>query len=73
MDKEKALKNIIRIKEKIARSPGVRFRPHFKTHQSAQIGQWFREMGVSAITVSSVDMALYFAQHGWTDITIAIL
>lgn len=73
VDKQKALKNIIRIKEKIARSPGVRFRPHFKTHQSAQIGQWFRDMGVSAITVSSVDMALYFAQHGWTDITIAIL
>ena len=73
VDKEKALKNIKRMKEKIAKSPGVRFRPHFKTHQSAQIGEWFREMGVSAITVSSVDMALFFAQHGWTDITIAIL
>jgi D-serine deaminase-like pyridoxal phosphate-dependent protein len=73
VDKEKALRNLTRIKEKIARSPGVRFRPHFKTHQSVPIGEWFREMGVSAITVSSVDMALYFVQHGWTDITIAIL
>ncbi|HLP61511.1 MAG TPA: alanine racemase [Candidatus Deferrimicrobium sp.] len=73
VDKAKALRNIARIKEKIAKSPGVRFRPHFKTHQSAQTGEWFREMGVSAITVSAVDMAFYFAQHGWTDITIAVL
>jgi len=47
------------------------FRPHFKTHQSAEIGEWFREAGVNAITVSSVSMAHYFADHGWKDITIA--
>lgn len=50
---------------------GVIFRPHFKTHQSAQIGEWFREQGVEKITVSSVEMAEYFADHGWTDILIA--
>ena len=49
----------------------IRLRPHFKTHQSAVIGEWFREAGVTAITVSSVDMAAYFADHGWKDITIA--
>jgi D-serine deaminase-like pyridoxal phosphate-dependent protein len=49
----------------------VRFRPHFKTHQSAEIGAWFREFGVGAITVSSVKMAEYFAAQGWDDITIA--
>jgi len=49
----------------------VIFRPHFKTHQSATIGEWFREEGVTAITVSSVSMAQYFANHGWNDITIA--
>lgn len=56
-----------------AKSEGcqVIFRPHFKTHQSAAIGKWFREAGVSAITVSSVSMAQYFAMHGWKDITIA--
>lgn len=54
-----------------ARRSGVRFRPHFKTHQSAVIGDWFRRRGVSAITVSSVAMASYFADHGWEDITIA--
>lgn len=62
--------NIQRMAEK-ARAAGVRFRPHFKTHQSAEIGEWFRAEGVNAITTSSVDMALYFARHGWNDITIA--
>ncbi len=54
-----------------ARSQGVRFRPHFKTHQSVEIGEWFRAEGVGAITVSSVDMANYFADNGWQDITLA--
>ncbi len=54
-----------------AREAGVLFRPHFKTHQSAEIGEWFRNEGVSSITVASVTMARYFAQHGWNDITIA--
>lgn len=47
------------------------FRPHFKTHQSAEIGEWFREAGVRCITVSSLTMANYFADAGWDDITIA--
>ena len=54
-----------------ARASGVTFRPHFKTHQSAEIGAWFREESVLAITVSSLDMAEYFAAHGWDDITLA--
>ena len=62
--------NIRRMAEK-ARRQNVRFRPHFKTHQSALVGEWFRDQGVSAITVSSVDMALYFANAGWQDIIIA--
>jgi D-serine deaminase-like pyridoxal phosphate-dependent protein len=54
-----------------AQSLKVDFRPHFKTHQSAEIGEWFRLSGVTKITVSSVQMAGYFAEHGWADITIA--
>jgi D-serine deaminase-like pyridoxal phosphate-dependent protein len=65
-----ARRNIARMADKARRS-GVRFRPHFKTHQSAVIGEWFRAEGVSAITVSSVVMAEYFAEHGWDDITLA--
>lgn len=70
LDPETARRNIRRMAEK-ARRNGVRFRPHFKTHQSAEIGEWLRDEGVEAITVSSVDMAGYFARHGWEDITIA--
>ncbi|MFY0600979.1 MAG: alanine racemase [Cyclobacteriaceae bacterium] len=53
------------------KASGVDFRPHFKTHQSASIGNWFRDEGIDKITVSSVSMAQYFASHGWNDITIA--
>ncbi|WP_235861496.1 alanine racemase [Pontibacter flavimaris] len=70
IDKEKALRNISRMVEK-ARRNKVRLRPHFKTHQSVQVGEWFREFGVEAITVSSVRMARYFAYHGWRDILVA--
>jgi len=67
---DQAERNIQRMAVKAQRQ-GIRFRPHFKTHQSAAIGEWFRQAGVTAITVSSVDMAKYFAHHGWDDITIA--
>ncbi len=62
--------NIRRMATK-AKQSGARFRPHFKTHQSLKIGEWFREEGVEAITVSSVAMAEYFSAL-WRDITIAI-
>lgn len=54
-----------------AKKNNIIFRPHFKTHQSAQIGEWFREYGTSKITVSSIEMAVYFSDHGWNDILIA--
>jgi len=65
-----ARRNVQRMAEKVRRA-GVRFRPHFKTHQSAEIGEWFRDLGVDKITVSSVEMAEYFAANGWQDILIA--
>jgi D-serine deaminase-like pyridoxal phosphate-dependent protein len=71
VDKNKAVQNIRFMAEKARRS-GVRLRPHFKTHQSAEVGEWFRQEGVACITVSSVEMARYFARHGWQDITIAV-
>jgi D-serine deaminase-like pyridoxal phosphate-dependent protein len=70
LDESKCRENIRKMAEK-ARSSGVIFRPHFKTHQSIEIGNWFREEGVTSITVSSVTMAKHFADHGWKDITIA--
>ncbi len=70
IDEDRARTNIKYMADKAKRA-GVRFRPHFKTHQSAEVGEWFRDEGVTAITVSSCSMADYFAVHGWTDITIA--
>jgi len=71
LDVERAEANLDRILAR-ARNWGVRFRPHFKTHQSADVAALFRERGVAACTVSSVRMAEYFADHGWDDITIAV-
>ena len=71
LDKDVCLRNISLMADK-ARAKNLIFRPHFKTHQSAVIGEWFRQFGVTAITVSSVRMAEYFAAHGWNDITIAV-
>ncbi|MFW9855217.1 MAG: alanine racemase [Candidatus Thorarchaeota archaeon] len=71
LDVRKVKKNIRKMAQK-AKTKGVRFRPHFKTHQSREVGEWFRELGVSMITVSSLDMAWYFQRADWRDITIAI-
>jgi D-serine deaminase-like pyridoxal phosphate-dependent protein len=54
-----------------AKKHDVIFRPHFKTHQSQKIGQWFQECGVDKITVSSLEMAEYFFSWGWKDILVA--
>jgi D-serine deaminase-like pyridoxal phosphate-dependent protein len=62
--------NISKMAEK-ARQNNLIFRPHFKTHQSVGIGQWFRDAGVDCIAVSSVKMASYFKKGGWKDIFIA--
>lgn len=70
LDEEKCRKNISSMAAK-ARSSGVIFRPHFKTHQSLTIGEWFKEEGVTSITVSSLTMAGHFASGGWHDITVA--
>ena len=70
LDRKQARRNIRTMAEKVTQQ-NIRFRPHFKTHQSAEIGEWFREAGVNSITVSSVRMAAYFAENGWEDILIA--
>jgi D-serine deaminase-like pyridoxal phosphate-dependent protein len=67
---ERCRENIRRMAAKAA-SQGVIFRPHFKTHASVTIGEYYRQEGITRITVSSVSMAEYFAAAGWNDITIA--
>lgn len=70
VDRAKATANIERMFAK-ARAAGAVLRPHFKTHQSLEVGSWFREAGVDRIAVSSVSMARQFAADGWKDIMIA--
>lgn len=70
IDHDKVERNINRMLAK-AKNSNVVFRPHFKTHQSVEIGNVFKGKGVDKITVSSVSMAEYFAQNGWDDISIA--
>lgn len=71
LDKGKCMANLIAMRDK-ANTSNIAFRPHFKTHQSVIIGNWFRKAGIHPITVSSVTMAKYFANYGWKDITISI-
>ena len=70
IDKVKCINNINRMIDKASGNKLI-FRPHFKTHQSILIGEWYRAAGVNKITVSSVKMAEYFASNKWNDITIA--
>lgn len=70
VDERKCKANISEMVAK-AKKYQLELRPHFKTHQSIEIGRWFREFGLNKITVSSMDMALYFASDGWDDITVA--
>ena len=69
LDEKKCRENIQLLVKK-AQKNGVDFRPHFKTHQSIEIGNWFKELGVNKICVSSLDMASYFSKD-WNDITVA--
>jgi D-serine deaminase-like pyridoxal phosphate-dependent protein len=70
VDEEIVRRNIKKMANK-AKESNVIFRPHFKTHQSKDIAEWFREVGVKKITVSSLTMAEYFAINNWHDITVA--
>lgn len=70
LDKQKCISNIEFMVEK-AKKHKLSLKPHFKTHQSVEIGSWFKDFGIKSITVSSVDMALYFADNGWDEITLA--
>ena len=70
LDKEKCLGNMERMARK-ADSHQLSLRPHCKTHQSAEIANWFRDFGVNGITVSSFQMARYFTEAAWKDILVA--
>lgn len=70
VDKNRLLRNVDTMVKK-ANVSGCRLKPHVKSHQSKEIAEWLKERGITGITVSSVDMAEYFTQNEWSDITIA--
>ena len=69
INKDIVLSNINTLLQ-LSKKLSVSFRPHFKTHQSLEVGKWFKKLGINKITVSSVSMAEYFSNQ-WNDITIA--
>ena len=71
IDRHRAEANIARFVDRAA-AAHVSLRPHFKTHQSAAVATWFRTAGLARATVSSLGQATYFADHGWSDLTLAI-
>ncbi len=71
VDERKCRLNIERMGTKAKKSNAL-FRPHFKTHQSIDVGRWVQEFGIDGISVSSIDMARYFAAGGFDDITVCV-
>ncbi|MEL7425694.1 MAG: alanine racemase [Bacteroidota bacterium] len=69
LDEQRCRRNIAAMAQN-AEQQQVALRPHFKTHQSLEIGRWFKEYGVNKITVSSLAMAQYFSPE-WNNITVA--
>lgn len=70
LDEKKCKKNIEKMISR-ANQFNCSLRPHFKTHQSIVVANWFRELGITQCAVSSLEMAKYFFNAGWTDITVA--
>ncbi len=70
LDEKKCRMNIEKMIEK-AKSNNLDLQPHYKTHQSTEVGKWFKEYGIKKITVSSVSMAEKFAEQNYEEITLA--
>ena len=62
INKSISLNNLDRMID-VANKNNLVLRPHFKTHQSLEIGNWFKEKGVTSITVSSISMADFFSSE----------
>ena len=52
-----------------SRELGVALRPHVKTHKCVQIAERQRAFGAHGFTVSTLEEARVFAQHGFHDLT----
>ncbi len=64
-------RNCIRMRDK-ALASGVAFRPHVKTHKTAEIARMQHGGALGPITVSTLAEAEFFADAGFSDITYAV-
>ena len=71
LDRSKMERNLARMRDR-AETLGVRLRPHCKTAKSAEVAR--RALGgeTGPITVSTMREAQYFADNGFSDITLAV-
>jgi D-serine deaminase-like pyridoxal phosphate-dependent protein len=70
LKKMRALRNIETMINK-ADGNRVRFRPHFKTHQSAAIESGIKNAALQRLRSLLLIWRRYFVNHGWQDITVA--
>jgi D-serine deaminase-like pyridoxal phosphate-dependent protein len=71
VDRDIVEQNCARMRDK-ARASGVAFRPHAKTHKTAEIARMQHGGGIGPITVSTMAEAEFFADAGFRDITYAV-
>ncbi len=70
VDYDRLVKNIKNMAN-IAREHHVSLRPHVKTHKCVEIAEIQRNYGASGITASTMGEAMFFAENGFDDITLA--
>lgn len=71
LDRTKMERNLTRMRGR-AEALGVRLRPHCKTAKSADVARRALAAETGPITVSTMREAQYFAENGFTDITLAV-
>ncbi|WP_421876736.1 alanine racemase [Pacificispira sp.] len=71
LDRSRLEANIARMAAAVG-ALGVALRPHLKTAKSAAVGELATAGRTRGITVSTLQEAEYFADHGFTDITYAV-
>ncbi len=71
LDRSRLAGNLSRMASR-ARGFGVALRPHLKTAKSARVAELALAEGAVGITVSTLQEAEYFADHGVRDITYAV-
>ncbi|MFW9889623.1 MAG: alanine racemase [Candidatus Thorarchaeota archaeon] len=71
IDYDRLIQNIKNMANK-AREHQVALRPHIKTHKCVEIAEIQRNYGASGITVSTMGEAMFFAENGFDDITLAV-